>query len=118
MLKVHGIRHLEWRIRNRVRTTATLVLTILICCPSPILPQVSSHERIIVRGFDGNPLSIFSKAAYSPKRTCGACHPYDRITNGYHFQMGRTDGTGKRVIRDNFDPKFSWNLSAGMYGKH
>jgi len=26
---------------------------------------------------------------YSPKQTCGACHDYDKITRGYHFQQGR-----------------------------
>jgi len=80
--------------------------------------QVSIHEKIILKGIDGIPLTIDSKIPYSPKRTCGACHDYDRITNGYHFQQGRTDGTRKIVISDTFDPKFPWNLSSGMYGKH
>jgi hypothetical protein len=55
---------------------------------------------------------------YSPKKTCGGCHDYDQITNGYHFQQGRTDETGKIVIRDTFDPMHPWNLSSGMFGKH
>jgi hypothetical protein len=76
------------------------------------------HEKIILRGFDGSPLTPDSKIPYSPKRTCGACHDYDQITNGYHFQQGRTDGTGKIIISDTFDPKYPWNLSSGMYGKH
>ena len=25
---------------------------------------------------------------YSPRQTCGACHKYDEITKGYHFQQG------------------------------
>jgi hypothetical protein len=28
------------------------------------------------------------------------------------------DGTGKIVISDTFNQKYSWNLSSGMYGKH
>jgi hypothetical protein len=40
------------------------------------------------------------------------------MTNGYHFQQGRTDGTGKVVISDAFDQKYPWKLSSGMYGKH
>ena len=55
---------------------------------------------------------------YSPKKTCGGCHDYNQITNGYHFQQGRTDGTRKIVISDTFDPKYPWNLSTGMYGKY
>jgi hypothetical protein len=86
--------------------------------PASITSQVSLHEKIVLKGFDGNPLSIESKMPYSPKKTCGACHDYDRITNGYHFQQGRTDGAGKIVISDTFDSKYPWNLSSGMYGKH
>ncbi len=86
--------------------------------PESISSQVFIHQKIELKGFDGIPLTIDSKSPYSPKRTCGACHDYDRITNGYHFQQGRTDGTRKIVVGDTFDSKFSWNLSSGMYGKH
>jgi hypothetical protein len=55
---------------------------------------------------------------YSPRKTCGACHDYDQITKGYHFQQGRTDGAGKIMVSDTFDSKYPWNLSSGMYGKH
>jgi hypothetical protein len=86
--------------------------------PTSITSQVSLHEKIVLKGFDGNPLTVESKIPYSPKKTCGACHDYDRITNGYHFQQGRTDGAGKIVISDTYDSKHPWNLSSGMYGKH
>jgi hypothetical protein len=86
--------------------------------PSSILSQDSFHKDIALKGFDGNPLTLESKTPYSPKKTCGACHDYEQITNGYHFQQGRTDGTGKIVISDTFDPKVPWNLSSGMYGKY
>ena len=96
----------------------SVILLFFMLVPTPISSQVFTHDKIILKGFDGSPLTIDSKAPYSPKRTCGPCHDYDRITNGYHFQQGRTDGAGKIVISDTFDPKFSWNLSSGMYGKH
>ncbi len=83
-----------------------------------VLSQVSVHEKIVLKGFDGSPLAKESKLPYSPRKTCGACHDYEQITNGYHFQQGRTDGTGKIVVSDTFDPKYPWNLSSGMYGKH
>ena len=102
----------------------TILLFVFICLPVSLVnptfvfSQAPEHEKIIMKGFDGNPIAVDSKAPYSPKRTCGACHDYDRITNGYHFQQGRTDRTGKIVISDAFDPKYPWNLSSGMFGKH
>lgn len=96
----------------------SVILTFFLLSTASTPPQVFIHEKIILKGFDGSPLTIDSKIPYSPKRTCGECHDYERITRGYHFQQGRTDGTGKIVIRDTFDQKYSWNLSSGMYGKH
>jgi hypothetical protein len=87
-------------------------------CPTSTLSQDSVHEKIILKSFDGNPLTFESKVPYSPRKTCGGCHDYDRITNAYHFQQGRTDGSGKIIIGDTFDPRYPWNLSPGMYGKY
>ena len=86
--------------------------------PTSIPSQSASHEKIVLKGFDGSPFAIDSKTPYSPKKTCGACHDYDQITNGYHFQQGRTDGTRKIIISDTFDKKYPWNLSSGMVGKY
>ncbi len=86
--------------------------------PRAIPSQAFRHEKIILRGFDGTPLTLDSKAPYSPKKTCGACHDYDRITKGYHFQQGRTDGSGKIIVSDTYDLKRPWNLSSGLFGKH
>ncbi len=85
--------------------------------PTSTASQDSLHKKILLRGYDGTPLTLESKIPYSPKKTCGSCHDYDQITNGYHFQQGRTDGAGKIAIRDAFDPKYPWNLSSGMYGR-
>lgn len=85
--------------------------------PTSIASQDSFHDKIILKGCDGNPLTLESKIPYSPRKTCGGCHDYDQITNGYHFQQGRTDRAGKIVISDTFDPKYPWNLSSGMYGR-
>jgi len=110
--------------KNPFKMDKVLLLGIsmsLLCClfyPSSIVSQVPLHEKIVLRGFDGEPLTMESKTPYSPKKTCGACHDYDQITKGYHFQQGRADGTGKIIVSDTFDPKYSWNLSSGMYGKH
>jgi hypothetical protein len=95
----------------------SVTLLIFFLNPTRIVSQDSSHQKIILKGSDGNPLTPESKTPYSPRKTCGGCHDYERITNGYHFQQGRADGAGKIVIRDTFDPKFPWNLSSGMYGR-
>jgi hypothetical protein len=100
------------------KTFITILFAFSLIYPTSISSQVLIHEKILLKGFDGNPLTVDSKIPYSPKRTCGTCHDYERITNGYHFQQGRTDRAGKIVISDTFDPKFPWNLSSGMYGKH
>lgn len=75
------------------------------------------HIPVKLKGYDGKELKIDSKEPYSPKQTCGMCHNYKEITNGYHFQQGRTDGSGKIIISDSFNPKKPWILSAGMFGK-
>ena len=101
--------------------TGTLLLFICalsLFSPIPLASQGFQHEKITIRGLDGSPLTIDRKDPYSPKKTCGTCHDYEQITKGYHFQQGRTDGTGKIVIQDAFDPKVPWNLSSGMFGRH
>jgi hypothetical protein len=80
---------------------------------------VSARERACVpfhlKTEDGkiiNPLTgENADQPYSPRQTCGACHNYDEITKGYHFQQGWN------VIKDNYDPKKPWVLSDGMLGK-
>ena len=99
------------------------LLTFLVILPSLFYPtsissQAPTHPKIILKGFDGNELTIESTSPYSPKKTCSVCHDYDRITQGYHFQQGRTNGAEKIVISDTFDQKYPWNFSSGMYGKH
>ncbi|RDV80516.1 hypothetical protein [Ammonifex thiophilus] len=48
---------------------------------------------------------------YSPRQTCGACHDYEAITKGYHFQQGWD------VIKDGYSKEKPWVLSNGMMGK-
>ena len=64
------------------------------------------------------PSPSIARSLIALRRTCGGCHDYERITNGYHFQQGRTNGDRKIVISDDFDQKSPWNLSSGMYGKY
>ncbi|MFH1744026.1 MAG: hypothetical protein ABIH23_33900 [bacterium] len=50
---------------------------------------------------------------YSPRKTCGACHDYKKITSGYHFRMGSD------VIHDEFgkDRDEPCSISDGTCGK-
>ena len=75
------------------------------------------HPEVILIDYNGNEISPESRAAYSPRYTCGECHDYDIITNAYHFQQGRTDAQGNIVVSDGLDSKNPWLVSRGMYGK-
>lgn len=104
--------------KNFKKSSLFIFILLSLISPAIMSSQDNQHEKIIIKGYDGFPLSIYSKKPYSPKKTCGSCHNYDQITKGYHFQQGRTDETGRIAINDNFDSKYIWNLSSGMYGKH
>jgi len=54
-----------------------------------------------------------AEAPFSTEQTCGLCHDYDVITQGYHFQ------TGWNVVSDTFGVAVGkpWVLSDGMLGK-
>ena len=48
---------------------------------------------------------------YSPKQTCGQCHDYEKITEGYHF----TQGAGEEPTADQ-KAQCLWALTPGNYG--
>lgn len=48
---------------------------------------------------------------YSPRQTCGRCHPYSTITSGFHFQQGFDE------MSDTYDHRRPWIYSPGMFGK-
>lgn len=48
---------------------------------------------------------------YSPKKTCGRCHDYERITSGYHFQQGKDE-----KIQPEMAAAYPWMRSPGQYG--
>jgi formate dehydrogenase gamma subunit len=54
-----------------------------------------------------------AQAPFSTKQTCGMCHDYDEITQGYHFQMGWD------VIDDDYGTADGrpWSLSNGLMGR-
>lgn len=48
---------------------------------------------------------------YSPKKTCGRCHDYNKITQGYHFQQGKGE-----PLTAAFKALYPWCTSPGQYG--
>ena len=51
--------------------------------------------------------------AVSTRQTCGACHDYDKIVQGYHFQMGN-DESFKMTPADQPQP---YSHAPGVFGK-
>lgn len=72
----------------------------------------AAHSDVWLRNEQGDRITatLNSVDPYSPKKTCGACHPYATITSGYHFQQGFD------VMKDGYDPQKPWILSPGMFG--
>jgi nitrate/TMAO reductase-like tetraheme cytochrome c subunit len=64
---------------------------------------------------DGNIIdpvkNINSEKPYSPKQTCGKCHDYDKITQGFHFQQGK-DEVATGILAD----RYQWVSNPGNYG--
>lgn len=91
--------------------------------PSGAYGRLSTHHTtdsngtVPLRDAAGNTIARGSTTPYSPERTCGGCHAVDVITQGYHFQQGRTNADGSMRVSDTFNPVKSWLLSDGMYGK-
>lgn len=107
-------------MRKRVRSGSFSIIAFLLCMLHTLVGSSPgfSHPKIVMRDVEGMPLASDSHKPYSPKQTCGACHPYDPITQGYHFQQGRTDASARIVVSDSFHNQRPWNLSGGMFGKH
>ena len=86
--------------------------------PNPDPQPIMDHTNLVLRDFEGNPLTADSTVPYSPRMTCGGCHDVDHVMNGYHFQQGRADDDGNVVCKDDFfEDGRDYLLSDGMYGK-
>lgn len=48
---------------------------------------------------------------YSPKQTCGKCHNYDLITEGFHFQQGKDE-----KVSSLYAERYQWVTHPGNYG--
>jgi hypothetical protein len=89
--------------------------TIFLLPHSPAQAKIRACGPFYLRDAQGDPINPMTgenaDKPFSTRQTCGACHDYDRITRGYHFQQGWDR------IRDDFDKSKPWVLSDGMMGK-
>lgn len=64
---------------------------------------------------DGNVIDpvhgINTAIPYSPEKTCGQCHDYERITSGYHFQQGADEKLSPELAA-----MYPWMRTPGQYG--
>ena len=59
-----------------------------------------------------NPVTgVNADKPYSPRQTCGACHDYDKIVEGFHFQQGRGEKLAPWLSE-----RYAWVSSPGDYG--
>jgi len=54
---------------------------------------------------------INAEKPYSPKQTCGKCHDYEKITQGFHFQQGKDE-----TATGTFAERYQWVSNPGNYG--
>ncbi len=77
----------------------------------------AQHPAINLMDVEGNVIDPINdenaEAPFSTMMTCGMCHDYDEITQGYHFQMGWD------VVADDYGVAEDrpWSLSNGLLGR-
>jgi hypothetical protein len=102
----------------RTNTTPLVLLALTLLLAGPVLvpwaasPAFAAHPDIWLRNEQGDRIAPSENRVdpYSPRKSCGACHNYDVITSGYHFQQGFDE------MSDRHDPQKPWILSPGMFG--
>ena len=98
----------------RTRLLASAVVCALSAGPA------FAHVQLTLRDADGADVTTTQKPV-SFRKSCGTCHDIDYISQGYHFQQGRTrretSGQFTLQVSDTFNADKPWLLSDGMYGK-
>ena len=81
-----------------------VIVSIMALCLFAVPAMLHAHPAVTLLDRNGNPIkdqldpndtiqaangAVYMKGpAYSPKKTCGACHDYQAITRAYHFREG------------------------------
>ena len=94
-----------------------IVIVVVLCSLYVFIPDAISgkwvHRDVWLKNEQGQRITPLENLndPYSPRKTCGLCHPYSAITSGFHFQQGFDE------MSDSFDPRRPWIYSPGMFGK-
>jgi formate dehydrogenase gamma subunit len=90
-----------------------MALALIVAVPS-VQAQHPAIWLLDKYGDEINPITAYNdRAPFSMEQTCGLCHDYETITEGFHFQMGWD------VIDDEFGAESGrpWSLSNGFLGR-
>lgn len=91
-------------VKNKVPVTDRELVT-----QSGVCPPFNLYDE------DGNIIDpvngINADKPYSPKQTCGKCHDYDKITEGFHFQQGKDEMASGTLAE-----RYQWASHPGNYG--
>jgi hypothetical protein len=91
-------------VKNKIIITDRELITQSGVCPPFYLYDEDGNIIDPVKGLNAD-------KPYSPKQTCGKCHDYDKITEGYHFQQGK-DETASGALAE----RYQWVSHPGNYG--
>ncbi len=75
-----------------------IVLSVVLLLSAGDLGAVQQHADVWLKNEQGDRIAPGRNQAdaYSPRQTCGGCHGYLAVTEGYHFQLG-FNALGKRA---------------------
>lgn len=102
---------------TRFLSMILLQLLLVAGCLAPLPAMARQHPAITLMDKDGdeiNPITGYNATApFSTEQTCGLCHDYETITEGYHFQMGWDK------ISDDYGVESGrpWSISNGLMGR-
>lgn len=97
------------RFRNTILTCGLIALAAATASAQHPAIFLMDHNGDLIDPVNGEN----ANAPFSIKQTCGMCHDYDVITQGYHFQMGWD------TVSDDFGVEEGrpWSLSNGFLGR-
>jgi hypothetical protein len=93
----------------KIKNSKTLITDRELITSSGVCPPFNLYDE------DGNIIDpvneINPEKPYSPKQTCGKCHDYEKITQGFHFQQGKDE-----IASGTLAERYQWVSNPGNYG--
>lgn len=111
-----------WRVACCAPAVLGILIGVAVGQPPQASPGVSAsssavaklaHPAIVLKD-DGGRNVLETGKPISTRRSCGDCHDYDFIANGFHFQQGKSEMDRNLLASHGMAP---FNLSPGMFGK-